>query len=57
MKEKVTTAKAFISALAICSLLLINFFALQQGVDATLTSTIAAIIGGIAGYEVAIKRR
>jgi len=36
---------------AIVALALINIIALIHGIDSTLTGTICAIIGGIAGYE------
>jgi len=47
----VTSATAIVALAAIC------LFALSQGIDATLTGSIAAIIGGIAGYKIAVKRK
>jgi len=40
-----------IKIVAIISLATINIVALIHGIDSTLTGTISAIIGGIAGYE------
>ncbi|MEM4033996.1 MAG: hypothetical protein QXD16_04795 [Sulfolobales archaeon] len=37
---------------AIASLTVICVVALQHGIDSTLTATISAVIGGVAGYEV-----
>jgi len=49
--------KVITSTTAIVALAAICLFALSQGIDATLVGTVAAIIGGIAGYEIAIKRK
>ena len=40
-----------IKIVSICSLTAICISALFKGIDSTLTGTICAIIGGIAGYE------
>ena len=40
-----------VKIVAIASLAAINIVALLNGIDSTLTGTICAIIGGIAGYE------
>lgn len=42
---------------AIISLTAICITALQHGIDSTLTATVSAIIGGIAGYEVGRKKK
>jgi hypothetical protein len=41
---------------AIVSLATINIVALLCGIDTVLTSTICAIIGGIAGYSIGVKK-
>lgn len=40
-----------VKLVAIAALAIINVTALLHGIDSTLTGTICAIIGGIAGYE------
>jgi hypothetical protein len=44
-----------IKIVAILSLTAINIVALVNGIDTILTSTITAIIGGIAGYSVKVS--
>jgi len=44
-----------VKIIAIVCLTIINIVALLHGIDSTLTGTISAIIGGIAGYEIGRK--
>ncbi len=44
--------ETIVKIIAIISLTTINITALLHGIDSTLTGTICAIIGGIAGYEI-----
>jgi hypothetical protein len=44
-----------IKIVAIVALTVINVTALMNGIDTILTSTITAIIGGIAGYSVKVS--
>jgi len=44
--------ETIVKIIAIISLTMINITALLHGIDSTLTGTICAIIGGIAGYEI-----
>jgi hypothetical protein len=44
-----------IKVVAIVALTVINITALMNGIDTILTSTITAIIGGIAGYSVKVS--
>jgi len=45
-----------VKIVAIICLTIINITALSHGIDSTLTGTICAVIGGIAGYELAKVR-
>jgi hypothetical protein len=45
-----------IKIIAICSLTFICVSALIKGIDSTLTGSICAIIGGVAGYEFGKKK-
>ena len=47
----------YVKIAAILGLTTINVVALMHGIDSVLTSFIAAIIGGIAGYHVGRRRR
>jgi len=49
--------KIVISTSAIVVLGVICIYALSLGIDASLVGGISAIIGGIAGYKIAIKRK
>jgi hypothetical protein len=44
-----------IKVVAIVALTVINVTALMNGIDTILTSTVCAIIGGIAGYSVKVS--
>jgi len=48
--------KMIVKIVAIICLTIINITALSHGIDSTLTGTICAVIGGIAGYELAKVR-
>jgi hypothetical protein len=48
--------ETIVKIVAIVSLVAINITALIHGIDTVVTSTICAIIGGIAGYSVGVKK-
>lgn len=48
--------KAIVPCLAIIVLGGLEIYALRQGIDGALFSTVAAIIGGLAGYKVATTK-
>ncbi|MCL7393198.1 MAG: hypothetical protein LZ162_06195 [Thaumarchaeota archaeon] len=46
-----------VKIIAIVCLTVICSVALLKGIDSTLTGTVSAIIGGIAGYEIGRRQR
>ena len=57
MSVKVIDGSTIVKIAAIISLTIICVTALLHGVDSGLASTISAVIGGIAGYEIGRYRR
>ncbi len=48
--------ETIVKIVAITSLTMVCLLALSKGIDSFLTSSISAIIGGIAGYEIRRSR-
>jgi len=46
----------YVREVSILCLTIICIYAIHKGIDSTLLATISAIIGGIAGYTLKVKR-